>query len=63
MIARRTGAAEGDLEPLLVAGVVTAAERAAVLHWFRRTTRESPLAGVVRAAIDMALRGLSVTSS
>src|SRR5580700_11673594 len=37
-IAARTGASDGDLEPLLLAGVVTAAERAAVLHWFRQAT-------------------------
>src|ERR1700728_3395088 len=36
VIAHRTGAGDGDLEPLLVAGVVVAAERAAVLHWFRQ---------------------------
>ena len=61
-IASRIGAAADDLEPFVLAAVVVAAERAAVLHWFRQTTRRSPLADVVRAAIDMAVRGLTATS-
>ena len=55
-IARRTGAADGDLEPLLLAGVVLAAERAALLHWFRQKPGTS-LAEVVRAAVSMAVNG------
>ena len=57
-IARRTGAADGDLEPLLLAGVVLAAERAALLHWFRRKPG-TPLADVVRAAVSMAVNGMA----
>jgi AcrR family transcriptional regulator len=57
-IARRTGAADGDLEPLLLAGVVLAAERAALLHWFRRQPGP-PLAEVVRVAVSMAVNGLA----
>jgi AcrR family transcriptional regulator len=57
-IARRTGAADGDLEPLLLAGVVLAAERAAVLHWFRQQPG-TPLAEVVRAAVSMAVHGMA----
>jgi AcrR family transcriptional regulator len=57
-IARRTGAADGDLEPLLLAGVVLAAERAALLHWFRRKPAP-PLAEVVRAAVSMAVNGMA----
>jgi AcrR family transcriptional regulator len=62
-IASRLGAAAGDLEPLVLAAVTIAAERAAVLHWFRQTTRRSPLADVVRDAVDMAVRGMSATFS
>jgi AcrR family transcriptional regulator len=61
-IASRMGAAADNLGPLVLAAVVVAAERAAVLHWFRQTTRRSPLADVVRDAIDMAARGTTVTS-
>jgi AcrR family transcriptional regulator len=57
-IARRTGAADGDLEPLLLAGVVLAAERAALLHWFRQQPG-TPLAEVVRAAVSMAVHGMA----
>jgi AcrR family transcriptional regulator len=63
VIASRIGAAADDLEPLVLAAVVVAAERAAVLHWFRQATRKSPLAAVVRAAVDMAVRGMTATSS
>jgi AcrR family transcriptional regulator len=59
VIARRTGAAEGDLEPLVLAGVVTAAERAAVLHWIRQAQASTPLAEVVRTAVAMAVRGMA----
>jgi AcrR family transcriptional regulator len=57
-IARRTGAADGDLEPLLLAGVVLAAERAALLHWFRQKPG-TPLADVVRGAVSMAVNGMA----
>jgi AcrR family transcriptional regulator len=59
VIARRIGAAESDLEPLLLAGVVVAAERAAVLHWFRQARPSTPLADVVRTAVAMAVRGMA----
>lgn len=59
VIARRIGAAESDLEPLLLAGVVTAAERAAVLHWFRQAGPTTSLADVVRIAVAMAVRGMA----
>jgi AcrR family transcriptional regulator len=58
-IATRIGAADGDLEPLVLAAVVFAAERAAVLYWFRQTATRSPLVEVVRAAVDMAVRGMT----
>jgi AcrR family transcriptional regulator len=45
------------------AAVTIAAERAAVLLRFRQTTRRSPLADVVRDAVDMAVRGMSATFS
>jgi AcrR family transcriptional regulator len=57
-IANRTGAAGGDLEPLVLAGVVTAAERAAVLYWFRTPGQPTPLADLVRTAVAMAVRGM-----
>jgi AcrR family transcriptional regulator len=59
VIARRMGAAESDLEPLLLAGVVTAAERAAVLHWFRQAGPSTPLVDVVRTAVALAVRGMT----
>jgi AcrR family transcriptional regulator len=59
VIARRIGRAESDLEPLLLAGVVIAAERAAVLHWFRQTGPSRPLADIVRTAVTMAVRGMA----
>ena len=59
MIARRIGAAESDLEPLLLAAVVTAAERAGVLHWFRQAGLSTSLADVVRIAVAMAVRGMT----
>ena len=62
-IASRIGAAPNDLGPLVLAAVVTAAERAAVLHWARQTTKRSPLVDVVREAIDMAVRGTTANLS
>jgi|HubBroStandDraft_1064217.scaffolds.fasta_scaffold136817_2 AcrR family transcriptional regulator len=62
VIARRTGAAEGDLEPLLVAGVVVAAERAAVLHWFRQGKPPTPLVEEVRRALRMALGDMTAAT-
>jgi AcrR family transcriptional regulator len=63
VIARRTGAAEGDLEPTLVAGVVVAAERAAVLHWFRQGKPSTPLVDQVRQALRTAVGGMTVAST
>ena len=60
VIARRTGASEGDLEPLLVAGVVVAAERAAVLHWFRQGKPPTSLVEQVRQALRMVLDDMAV---
>ena len=57
-IARRTGAADSDLEPLLLAGVVLAAERAALLHWFRQQP-ETPVVDVIRTAVAMAVQGMA----
>jgi AcrR family transcriptional regulator len=55
-IARRSAAADA-LEPLVLAAVVVAAERAAVLHWFRQGAPRTPLVEVVRAAVGLAVRG------
>lgn len=63
VIARRTGTAEGDLETLVLAGVVTAAERAAVLYWLRHAPNSAPLAEVAAAAVGMAVRGLATRSA
>ena len=57
-IARRTGATTSDLEPLLLAGVVLAAERAALLHWFR-SEPETPAVEVIRTAVGLAVRGMA----
>jgi AcrR family transcriptional regulator len=59
VIARRIGRADSDLEPLVLAGVVIAAERAAVLHWFRQAGPSTPLADVVRTAVALAVRGMA----
>jgi AcrR family transcriptional regulator len=61
-IADRTGAAEADLAPLLLAGMVSAAERAAVLHWFRQVGPSASLVEVVRSALAMALQGTTAAS-
>src|SRR6202034_3854133 len=63
VVAARTGAADGDLEPLLVAGVVVAAERGAVLHWFRQGKFSTPMVEVVRDALAMAVGGMAVATT
>jgi AcrR family transcriptional regulator len=59
VIARRTGSAHSDLGAFVIAGVVTSAERAALLHWFRQADRSSPLVEVVRTAVSMAVGGMA----
>ena len=56
-IARRTGADQADLRPLVLAAVVVAAERAAILQWFRQGGTPVQLADMVRAAVGLAVRG------
>ncbi len=56
-IARRTGVATGQLEPLVLAAVVVGAERAGVLHWARQDSPSTPLVDAVRTAVDLAVRG------
>jgi AcrR family transcriptional regulator len=63
VVAHRTGADPGDLEPLLVAGVVIAAERAAVLHWFRQANPSLSLVEVVRNALAMAVGGMTIATA
>src|SRR5580692_11196206 len=58
-IARRIGVDDGQLEPLVLAGVVAGAERAAVLYWARHAQTSPALTEVVRAAVGMALRGMA----
>ena len=43
----------------MLAGVVTAAERAALLHWIRQARETTSLAEVVRTAVAMAVRGMA----
>lgn len=65
VIAERTGANDGDLEPLLLAGVVSAAERAAVVHWLRPSsqgTAPTPLVEIVRTAIALAVGGMAIAA-
>jgi AcrR family transcriptional regulator len=62
-IACRIGAVEGELEPLVLAGVVAGAERAAVLYWARHDQTSSTLVDVVRAAVGMAVRGMAAGST
>jgi AcrR family transcriptional regulator len=62
-ITTRIGAAPDDLEPLVLAAMVLAAERAALLHWFRQGESRPPLADVVGAAVSMAVRGATAFSS
>ncbi len=58
-IARRTGAEQGQLEPQVLAAVVTGAERAAVLYWARQASASTTLVAVVRTAVGMAVRGMA----
>jgi AcrR family transcriptional regulator len=58
-IAGRTGAAASDLEPLLLAGVVLAGERAAIIYWSRQAEPSASLGDMVRTAVAAALRGLA----
>jgi AcrR family transcriptional regulator len=58
-IARRMGAAKGQLEPQVLAAVVTGAERAAALYWARQATASATLEDTVRAAVGMAVRGMA----
>jgi AcrR family transcriptional regulator len=62
-VAARIGADADDLGPLVLAAVTVAAERAAVLHWFRQTMKRPPLVDVVRAAVGMAVRDIPATFS
>ena len=61
-IARRIGADEDQLEPQVLAAVVSGAERAAVLYWVRQAAPTSTLEDVVRAAVRMAVRGMASES-
>jgi AcrR family transcriptional regulator len=58
-IARRMGAAEGQLEPPVLAAVVAGAERAAVLYWVRHARGSATLEDTVRTAVGMAVRGMA----
>jgi AcrR family transcriptional regulator len=58
-IARRAGVPAGQLEPMLLAAVAVAAERAAVLHWARTPDPRPSLVDAVRGAVGMAVRGMT----
>jgi AcrR family transcriptional regulator len=55
-IARRAGVPSGQLEPLVLAAVAVAAERAVVLHCARTPAPRPSLADAVRVAVGMAVR-------
>ncbi|MEV6844162.1 TetR family transcriptional regulator [Actinoplanes sp. NPDC051411] len=59
-VARRIGAEPGSLQPLVLAGVVLAAERAAVLHWSTQSERTARLIEVVRTAVALAVGGTAL---
>jgi AcrR family transcriptional regulator len=61
-IASRTGAEPGSLEPLVLAGVVLAAERAAILHWSGQSTPTVRLKDVVRTAVALAVGGTTLSA-
>jgi AcrR family transcriptional regulator len=52
----RTGAAEDELRPKVLAAVVAGAERAAVRHWMAQHPKPGSLVETVRAALQLALR-------
>jgi AcrR family transcriptional regulator len=58
-IAVRTGVPADELETMVLATVVVAAERAAVLHWVRHAVAGSSLADSVRAGVHMAVAGVT----
>jgi AcrR family transcriptional regulator len=58
-VARRLGVPAAQLEPQVLAGVVTGAERAAMLYWARPPQPPESLTDVVRAAVGMAVRGMA----
>jgi AcrR family transcriptional regulator len=58
-IARRIGVDDGELEPLVLAAVAVAAERAAVLFWVRQDSPPAPLADVVRDTVRLAAGGMT----
>jgi AcrR family transcriptional regulator len=62
-IARRTGVGGDELEPLVLAAVTVAAERAAVLFWVRQDSPPAPLADVVRDTVRRAVRGMTSPDS
>jgi AcrR family transcriptional regulator len=58
-IARRTGTPTGSLDALVLAGVVVAAERAAILYWHRQASPPEPMTDIVRKSVEMAVRGMA----
>jgi AcrR family transcriptional regulator len=58
-IAGRTGTADTDLEPLLLAGVVLAAERAAIIYFSRQAEPSASLTDLIRSAVATAVRGVA----
>jgi AcrR family transcriptional regulator len=54
-IARRVGVPAGQLEPLVLAAVAVAAERAAVLHWAHSEGPRPSLTDTVSVAVHMAV--------
>jgi AcrR family transcriptional regulator len=60
-IAGRIGAEPGSLQLLVLAGVVIAAERAAVMHWSGQSGPSTRLIDVVRTAVALAVGGTSLS--
>jgi AcrR family transcriptional regulator len=54
-IALRTGAGEDELEAKVLAAMVVAAERAAVMHWMKQDHKQGPLRATVLGAVRLAL--------
>lgn len=59
-IAHRTGTEPGTLQALVLAGIVVAAERAAILYWHRQASPPAPLNELVRTAVTMAVTGTTM---
>lgn len=60
-IAQRTASERGSLQSLVLAGIVVAAERAAVMHWSRQSQPTAELVEDVRTAVTLAVGGVAAS--